>query len=81
MELVDNENIDGEEGDIVNIPEGDAVNTTSYGMSDGDDEEGEEKSAAPAAAAEQWRWRGTACCWWGCQCLNEYIAMQTPVPA
>ncbi len=49
---MDNENIDGEEGDIVNIPGVDAVNSTSYGMSDGDDEEREEESAAPAAAAE-----------------------------
>ncbi len=56
MESVDNENVDGEDGDIVNIPRvipgGNAVNTTSYGMSDGDDEEREEESAAPAAAAE-----------------------------
>ena len=52
MESVDNENIDGEEGDIVNIPGGDAVNFTSYSMSDGGDEEREEESAAPAAAAE-----------------------------
>jgi hypothetical protein len=50
MESVDNENIVGKGGDIVNIPGGDAVNSTSYGMSDGDDEERE--SAAPAAAAE-----------------------------
>ncbi len=48
MESVDNENIDGEEGDIVNIRGGNAVNTTSYCMSDGD-KEGEEESAAPAA--------------------------------
>jgi hypothetical protein len=53
MESVDNESIDSEEGDIVNIPRGDAVNTTSYSMSDGDDEEGGEESAAPAAAAER----------------------------
>ena len=37
---MDNENIDGEEGDIVNIPIGDAVNTTSYSMSDGDEASG-----------------------------------------
>ncbi len=36
----------------MNIPRDDAVKTTSYCMSDGDDEEGEEESAAPAAAAE-----------------------------
>jgi hypothetical protein len=52
VESVDNENIDGEEGDIVNIAGGDAVNSTSYCMSDGDDKEREEESAAPAAAAE-----------------------------
>ncbi len=52
MESVDNENTDGEEGDIVNIPRGDAANSTSYCMSDEDDEEREEESAAPAAAAE-----------------------------
>ncbi len=47
-ESAENEDIDGEEGDIVNVPGGDAVHSTSYGMSDGD-EEGEEESAAPAA--------------------------------
>jgi hypothetical protein len=81
MESVDNENVDCEEGDIVNIPGGDAVNSTSYGMSDGDDEEREEESVAPAAAAQSCS-DGAACCWWGSgQCLNEYIVMQTPVPA
>jgi hypothetical protein len=52
MELVDKKNIVGEEGDIVNNPGGDAVNSTSFGMSDGDDEERVEESAAPAAAAD-----------------------------
>jgi hypothetical protein len=52
MESVDNENIDGEEGDIVNIPGGDAVNSTNYSMSGGADEERKEESATPAAAAE-----------------------------
>ncbi len=51
MESVDNENIDCEAGDIVNIPGGNAINSTSYGMSNGDDEEREEESAAPAAPA------------------------------
>jgi hypothetical protein len=34
---------------------------------------------------ERRRWCSGAACpcrrWWGCRCLNEYIAMQTPVPA
>ena len=47
-ESADNEDIDGEEGDIVNVSGGEAVHTTSFGMSDGD-EDGEEESAAPAA--------------------------------
>jgi hypothetical protein len=40
--------IDGEEGDIVNVAEGEAIHTTSLCMSDGY-EDGEEESAAPAA--------------------------------
>ena len=47
-ESADNKDIDGEEGDIVNVSGGEAVHTTSFGMSDGD-EDGEEESAAPAA--------------------------------
>ena len=39
--------IDGEEGDIVNVPGGYALHSTSYCMSDGDEEGGKE-SAAPA---------------------------------
>ncbi len=42
------EEIDGDEGDIVNVPAGDAVHSQSFTMS-GDEEE--EESAAPAAAA------------------------------
>ncbi len=58
-ESADNEDIDGEVGDIVNVDGGEAVHTTSYGMSDEDEERGEESAAsaagnaaAPAAAAE-----------------------------
>ena len=47
-ESADKEDIDGEEGDIVNVSGGEAVHTTSFGMSDGD-EDGEDESAAPAA--------------------------------
>ncbi len=49
MESADNEDIDGAEGDIVNVPAGEAVHSQSFTMS-GDEEE--EESAAPAAAAE-----------------------------
>ena len=49
-ESAENEDIDGEEGDIVNVPRGCALHSTSYCMSDGD-EEGKEESAAPAAPA------------------------------
>ena len=48
VELADKEDIDGAEGDIVNVPAGEAVHSQSFTMS-GDEEE--EESAAPAAAA------------------------------
>jgi hypothetical protein len=48
VESADNEDIDGDEGDIVNVPAGEAVHSQSFTMS-GDEEE--EESAAPAAAA------------------------------
>jgi hypothetical protein len=48
VESADNEDIDGDEGDIVNVPAGEAVHSRSFTMS-GDEEE--EESAAPAAAA------------------------------
>ena len=47
-ESADNEDIDGEEGDVVSVAGGEAVHTTSLCMSEGD-EDGEEESAAPAA--------------------------------
>jgi hypothetical protein len=47
-ESADNEDIDGEEGDIVNVAGGDAVHCKRYDMSE-EDEDGEEESAAPAA--------------------------------
>ena len=47
-ESADNEDIAGEEGDIVNVAGGHAVNSKPYNMSEGD-EDGEEESAAPAA--------------------------------
>ncbi len=46
-ESADKEDIDGEEGDVVNVAKGDAFGLTRYAMSDGED--GEEESAAPAA--------------------------------
>ena len=46
-ESADKEDIDGEEGDVVNVGERDAMGGTAYTMSE--DEEGEEESAAPAA--------------------------------
>jgi hypothetical protein len=46
-ESADKEDIDGEEGDVVNVADGDALGVTRYAMSD--DEDGEEESAAPAA--------------------------------
>jgi len=45
-ESADKEDIDGEEGDVVNVNEGHAMGSTSYQMTD--DEGGEEESAAPA---------------------------------
>ncbi len=45
-ESADKEDIEGEDGDVVNVDEGDAVGSTSYQMTD--DEGGEEESAAPA---------------------------------
>ena len=47
-ESADNEDIDGEEGDIVNVVGSEAVQSQSFAMSDEDEERGEE-SAAPAA--------------------------------
>ena len=76
----------------MNVAGGDAVHPKRYDMSEGD-EDGEEESAAPAAgnaaapaaaapaAAAESGSDGIACRWWGGQCLNEYTAMQTPVPA
>jgi hypothetical protein len=49
VESADDEDIDGAEGDIVNVPAGEAVQSQPYAMSG---EEEEEESAAPAAAAE-----------------------------
>jgi hypothetical protein len=46
-ESADKEDIDGEEGDVVNVGERDAMGGTTYTMSE--DEQGEEESAAPAA--------------------------------
>jgi hypothetical protein len=46
-ESADKEDIDGEEGDVVNVDGGDALGVTRYAMTD--DEDGEEESAAPAA--------------------------------
>ena len=46
-ESADNEDIDGEEGDIVNVAQGDASLPKRYELSG--DEDGEEESAAPAA--------------------------------
>ena len=47
-ESADKEDIDGEEGDVVNVDEGDAMGrTTSYQLSGSEDRE--EESAAPAA--------------------------------
>jgi hypothetical protein len=46
-ESADKEDIDGEEGDVVNVDEGDAMGRTSYQLSGSED--GEEESAAPAA--------------------------------
>ena len=48
MESADNEDIDGAEGDIVDVPAGEVVHSQSFTMS-GDEEV--EESAAPAAAA------------------------------
>ena len=46
-ESADKEDIDGEEGDVVNVDEGHAMGSTSYQLSGSED--GEEESAAPAA--------------------------------
>ena len=46
-ESADKEDIDGEEGEVVDVADGDALGVTRYAMSD--DEDGEEESAAPAA--------------------------------
>ncbi len=46
-ESADNEDIHGEEGDIVDEAQGYALGLTRYAMSE--DEDGEEESAAPAA--------------------------------
>ena len=46
--MVPAQDIDGAEGDIVDVPAGEAVHSQSFAMS-GDEEE--EESAAPAAAA------------------------------
>ncbi len=48
MQSADNEDIDGDEGDIVDAPAGEAVHSQSF-LIFGDEEE--EESAAPAAAA------------------------------
>ncbi len=48
VESADNEDIDSDEGHIVDVPAGEAVHSQSFTMS-GDEEE--EESAAPAAAA------------------------------
>ncbi len=46
-ESADNEDIDGEEGDVVDVAQGDASLRKHYELSG--DEDGEEESAAPAA--------------------------------
>ena len=46
-ESADNEDIDGEEGDVVDVAQGDASLRKRYELSG--DEDGEEESAAPAA--------------------------------
>jgi hypothetical protein len=46
-ESADKEDIDGEEGDVVNVDGGDALGVAHYAMTD--DEDGEEESDAPAA--------------------------------
>ena len=46
-ESADNEDIDGEEGDVVDVAQGDASLRKRYELSE--DEDGEEESAAPAA--------------------------------
>jgi len=48
-ESADKEDIDGEEGDVVNVNEGHAMGSTSYHLTD--DEDGEEESDAPAPPA------------------------------
>ena len=56
-ESADKEDIDGEEGDVVNVDEGHAMGSTSYQLSGSEDGEEESaaaaagKAAAPAAAA------------------------------